>query len=109
MSDAGEHLDPLQRVEVPVTQNCVLRASGFCLEQCGLYGEAQLQAVMLAAMSGDSDSLVAGASWEGDEAPTINAGDTVLPNTIISCKGPRKKYLLFGELTCRGSARIDTV
>lgn len=70
--------------------------------------EAREMAVVTAAMCSGETAI---ASWGEDaEAPEIvTESGSSGPQIAMSCKGPRKKHLLFGELVCRGKAKVDTV
>ncbi len=101
-----ERDDPTDRVVVPVTQNAVLDCAKYCLDNCDLYGEAQMMATVATAMS--SETGVVAASWNEGEVPDLSdGGESPVPRIRMSCKGPGKRFILFGGTVCRG-VRIDT-
>lgn len=104
MAHAPEQEDPRERLRIPITTNAIADASRFCVEQCGFIGEAQEMAVMATAMMGGGTAAV---SWEGDTVPEVQT-EGQRPNIVMTCKGPRKKFLVFGEYVCRGAAKVDT-
>lgn len=108
MADLEESIlegDPRERLAVPVTTNAKLECSRFCLADCGIYGDAQEMVLIGTAMV--AGSVASGEfSKENPEIQTESA--TKLPELVLTCKGPRKKYWVAGGLVCRKSAKIDT-
>ncbi len=108
MSDIFGELknDITERIEVPVMGNARLECSLFCLTECGLYAEAKEVAVIASVIT---TGKLTTANFDED-APHIKIDEeSELPQFVMSCKGPRKKYWLAGELVCRESAKVDTV
>lgn len=97
--------DPRERLVVPVTPNADLHASRFCIEQCGIYGDAQEQAVIWTAMMGGGSVA---ASFSETEVSIQTTSQEPLPKIVMTCKGPRRQFLVFGDLVCRKNAKIDT-
>jgi len=99
--------DPTDRVRIPVTKNAVLDCSRYCLNVCGLYGEAQKMALVSSLMSGNVSEPLAADCNDKAKIETLDGESTSLPSVVMSCEGPGKKFVLFGKTVCRG-ARVDT-
>lgn len=99
--------NPRERMCVQITNNATLEASRFCIEQCDMLSQAQEMALVATAITGVG---VVVSTWEqGEEFPTVaTEGDQPAPGIVMKCKGPRRRFVVAGELVCRGSAEVDT-
>ena len=98
-SDGG---DPRERIEALVLPNVTMEASRFCLEKCGFEAEALEIGVVMSAITSRG---VVGVSL-GPDGVEMHAEYEPL-EIVAKCKGPRKRFLVAGELVCRERATVD--
>lgn len=100
--------NPTERVVVPVTNNATLECSRFCLTNCGLFVEAQALAV-ISSMMVTGKPVSADFGEESSQIEIQVEEGSRLPELVMTCKGPRKKHWIAGELVCPKRAKTDTV